>query len=240
MAPKKVIGLLLFIFLIFINSPAHADVYVEGYTRSDGTKVKPHYRSDPDGNFSNNWSTKGNVNPYTGEIGTKTSPDYYGGNGFGIDGSTQVPQINMPDINKLGELQQAREKELEDSIIKQEEEFNRMSEEAKKNIEEFKKSNEEAVKNIDKVEKSSEEAKKQVEDALRELEEIGNNYTPPTVKYESPLENEQTNTEIVVQTDTKEDNLNTLNIESDPFDSESEESSSSWWKKVIDFIKDVF
>lgn len=49
-------------------------VYVRGYTRKDGTYVRPHYRSRPDGNFSNNWSTKGNVNPYTGAIGTKMSP----------------------------------------------------------------------------------------------------------------------------------------------------------------------
>lgn len=49
-------------------------VHVRGYTRKDGTYVRPHYRSRPDGNFSNNWSTKGNVNPYTGETGTKTSP----------------------------------------------------------------------------------------------------------------------------------------------------------------------
>jgi len=47
-------------------------VSVKGYTRKDGTYVQPHYRSAPDGNFNNNWSTKGNVNPYTGKEGTKT------------------------------------------------------------------------------------------------------------------------------------------------------------------------
>jgi len=49
-------------------------VHVEGYTRKDGTYVAPHYRSAPDGSFENNWSTKGNTNPYTGEAGTKVSP----------------------------------------------------------------------------------------------------------------------------------------------------------------------
>jgi hypothetical protein len=49
-------------------------VHVRGYYRKDGTYVRPHYRSAPDGNFNNNWSTKGNVNPYTGEPGTKTAP----------------------------------------------------------------------------------------------------------------------------------------------------------------------
>lgn len=49
-----------------------ADQYVQGYTRSDGTYVQPHYRSSKDSSFNNNWSTKGNVNPYTGERGYKT------------------------------------------------------------------------------------------------------------------------------------------------------------------------
>jgi hypothetical protein len=59
---------------------AHAQVYVRGYTKSNGTYVAPHYRSSPDGNFSNNWSTKGNFNPYTGKEGTRvTPPTGYGG-----------------------------------------------------------------------------------------------------------------------------------------------------------------
>lgn len=53
---------------------AGGPVSVKGYTRKDGTYVAPHKRSAPDGNFSNNWSTAGNVNPYTGKIGTKVSP----------------------------------------------------------------------------------------------------------------------------------------------------------------------
>ena len=57
-----------------LGSVADAQVRVRGYTRQDGTYVKPHYRSKPDGNFDNNWSTAGNVNPYTGKIGTKTQP----------------------------------------------------------------------------------------------------------------------------------------------------------------------
>jgi len=45
--------------------------------------VQPHYRSAPDGNFYNNWSTKGNVNPYTGVPGTRvTPPANYGGSVF--------------------------------------------------------------------------------------------------------------------------------------------------------------
>ena len=47
------------------------DVYVRGYFRSDGTYVQPHYRSAPNNTVLDNWSTKGNVNPYTGQAGTR-------------------------------------------------------------------------------------------------------------------------------------------------------------------------
>jgi hypothetical protein len=42
-------------------------VRVRGYYRKDGTYVRPHYRSNPDGNPYNNWSYPGNTNPYTGK-----------------------------------------------------------------------------------------------------------------------------------------------------------------------------
>jgi hypothetical protein len=64
----------------FLASFASADVKVKGYYRKDGTYIRPHYRSNPDGNFYNNWSTVGNVNPYTGKPGTKRRPPAgYGG-----------------------------------------------------------------------------------------------------------------------------------------------------------------
>jgi len=47
---------------------------VHGYVRKDGTSVAPHHRSNPDHNFYNNWSTKPNVNPYTGIEGTRLAP----------------------------------------------------------------------------------------------------------------------------------------------------------------------
>ncbi len=49
--------------------------HVRGYTKKDGTYVAPHERSAPDGNRNNNWSTRGNINPYTGQEGTK-APSY--------------------------------------------------------------------------------------------------------------------------------------------------------------------
>lgn len=44
--------------------------WVEGYTRSDGTKVRGHYRTNPNSTNRDNYSTLGNVNPWTGEAGT--------------------------------------------------------------------------------------------------------------------------------------------------------------------------
>jgi hypothetical protein len=57
-----------------LQEPLGGDVFVHGYIRSDGSYVPQYYRSAPDGNFWNNWSTIGNVNPYTGELGTRTEP----------------------------------------------------------------------------------------------------------------------------------------------------------------------
>jgi len=45
---------------------------VSGYTRSNGTHVESHHATNPNGSKSDNWSTRGNVNPYTGQVGTKS------------------------------------------------------------------------------------------------------------------------------------------------------------------------
>jgi len=50
-------------------------VYVHGYVRKNGTYVAPHYRSAPNHTTSDNWSHVGNINPYTGKIGTQTDVD---------------------------------------------------------------------------------------------------------------------------------------------------------------------
>jgi hypothetical protein len=65
----------------FISGPALADQYVRGYVKSDGTYVAPHYQTSPNGTKLDNYSTKGNVNPYTGQPGYKnpyaTTPKLY-------------------------------------------------------------------------------------------------------------------------------------------------------------------
>ena len=84
---KKVISILCF-FLAFQVLPASAhrggghhsgnhynnyhskpSVKVSSYTRSNGIPVKGHHRTHPDYTKNNNYSTKGNTNPYTGKEG---------------------------------------------------------------------------------------------------------------------------------------------------------------------------
>lgn len=60
--------------------PCSAGDYVNGYIRQDGTYVQPYYRSAPDGTQQNNYSYEGNINPYTGAVGTRGPSD--GGNNF--------------------------------------------------------------------------------------------------------------------------------------------------------------
>lgn len=66
-------------------APAIADQYVKGHTRSDGTYVAPYHRSSPNSVQSDNYSTKGNTNPYTGQAGTQrdTTYDYKPGSSYG-------------------------------------------------------------------------------------------------------------------------------------------------------------
>jgi hypothetical protein len=61
------------------------DSYVNGYYRDNGTYVSGHYRSCANSTTSDNWSTRGNTNPYTGEQGTHDPYRYpsYGGYDYG-------------------------------------------------------------------------------------------------------------------------------------------------------------
>jgi hypothetical protein len=68
---KKIIVLTL-MALSFGATELQAQTYVGGYTKSDGTYVAPHYRSTPNSTVLDNYSTKGNTNPYTGKKGTKS------------------------------------------------------------------------------------------------------------------------------------------------------------------------
>lgn len=56
-------------FLLWEIGIGQADTYVDGYYRSNGTYVEPHYRSDKNSTVYDNWSTYPNINPYTGKKG---------------------------------------------------------------------------------------------------------------------------------------------------------------------------
>jgi len=52
----------------FVNS---REVSVGSYYRQNGTYVSPYIRTAPNQTRNDNWSTIGNINPYTGRAGTK-------------------------------------------------------------------------------------------------------------------------------------------------------------------------
>lgn len=81
---------------------AQADDYVNGYTRSNGTTVQGYYRTSPDGNPGNNYSTQGNYNPYTGHTGTVSPTSSYGGYG----GQTYGGAVDMNRYNSAPLLYQ--------------------------------------------------------------------------------------------------------------------------------------
>jgi hypothetical protein len=53
-----------------LYAPRHA-VQVRGYVKRDGTYVMPSHRTSPNATRLDNWSSKPNINPYTGKLGTK-------------------------------------------------------------------------------------------------------------------------------------------------------------------------
>lgn len=53
------------------RSTYNAPVRTRGYLKRNGTYVAPHYSTAPNRTKSDNWTSKPNVNPYTGKAGTK-------------------------------------------------------------------------------------------------------------------------------------------------------------------------
>lgn len=73
---------------VAVVGPVNAETYVRGYTRSNGTYVAPHYRSSPNSSVNDNWSVSPNVNPHTGQLGTRQP-----------SGSLYSPQLQQPYAN---------------------------------------------------------------------------------------------------------------------------------------------
>lgn len=69
---KKVLLAIFAITLFVFAQPntAEAARRVSGYYRSSGTYVQPYYRSSPNSYRWDNYSSRGNYNPYTGRTGT--------------------------------------------------------------------------------------------------------------------------------------------------------------------------
>ncbi len=69
---KALIGLLLAVSLFVATSPvALAVVRVKGFVNKRGSYTPPHYRSSPNKSKLDNYSHKGNVNPFNGKVGQR-------------------------------------------------------------------------------------------------------------------------------------------------------------------------
>lgn len=66
--PALALGLLA---LAPVSATAQSTHSVRGYTRANVTYVAPHMQTNPNGTKLDNWSTRGNVNPYNGKEGTR-------------------------------------------------------------------------------------------------------------------------------------------------------------------------
>lgn len=61
--------------LCLVSVGCFSQVKVRGYVKKDGTYVQPHVKTSPDGYKYNNYSSYGNINPYTGKMGAKDKPN---------------------------------------------------------------------------------------------------------------------------------------------------------------------
>ncbi len=68
----SVLALSLFGFFGLSVNHVDAATRVRGYTTKRGTYVAPHYRSNSNSRRYDNYSSRGNYNPYTGKKGYKS------------------------------------------------------------------------------------------------------------------------------------------------------------------------
>ena len=91
-----------FVVLGQVNSK---HVSVSDYYKSDGTFIPSHYRTSPNNTNRDNFSTRGNVNPYTGSVGN-IEPDSKRNNNINNDlqkiidnGRQLIPSVNQLQYN---------------------------------------------------------------------------------------------------------------------------------------------
>ncbi len=90
---KAFLFFVLVIFTLFCHAQTNSHhVKVNGYYRKDGTYVQPYFRTAPNSTKADNFSTKGNVNPYTGKPGWIKPNNSY--NTFYYSTYTYNPKVN--------------------------------------------------------------------------------------------------------------------------------------------------
>jgi len=72
---KIILTVIALLLILTAAGPVMGQIYgqdqtVQGYNRQDGTYVQPYHRTAPDHDPFNNYSTQGNTNPWTGQMGT--------------------------------------------------------------------------------------------------------------------------------------------------------------------------
>lgn len=105
------ISLLSLLLLSFVIPQGVAEAYVSvsGYYRSDGTYVRPHVRSNPNGLLYDNYSWRPSQGLYNSTYGARgsywdtptyiTDPDYYEGQSLYESGQSGVTNSYVPTIN---------------------------------------------------------------------------------------------------------------------------------------------
>ena len=96
---KNLFFLIVFFFTTALTF-AQSQVWVNGYTTSNGTIVQGHYRTAPDNTINNNWGTVGNVNPHTGKAGTVPRTSTYTPTTY-YPTPTYTPTPSYTPINKI-------------------------------------------------------------------------------------------------------------------------------------------
>lgn len=84
--------------LMVSTAPAWAQSYnyVSPHMRSDGTQVQGHYRTNPNSSMNDNWTTRGNTNPFTGQQGYRDPSPSYGSSGSSYGGSRSYGNTYNP------------------------------------------------------------------------------------------------------------------------------------------------
>jgi len=99
---KNFLFVLAFLF-ISVLTYSQSQTYVSGYFKSDGTYVQGHYRQTPNSTNHDNWSTKQQSNPYTGQSGSRAQDYSPNANNYGLGKTIYTgPQGGQYYINNNG------------------------------------------------------------------------------------------------------------------------------------------